>query len=384
MLNIYRLSAFGSPVKEEQWLRYFLNPFFYPLHPSHSQLQLQLQQEQDQDQDQDQEMDLDTFTPDALIERVSWRPAYILDSMISIPTTIKLRLLPRTLAASSIGSLDTLPTEVLHIICNSLDFQSLSRCKRVCHRANALVESLASYNLIMKHASTALIALGRTKLITSHTAATLHAAFVSDRCVTCQQYAAFLFLPTCERCCYYCLERERSLRVITIPMARICFGLSQLDLGQIPNMCTLPGRYAVRHILQHRKRVKLISVKQAERLGIAIHGSREAMESAGISRDATKVKYMRNSQLRLYQWLVGSDHAEIQLTNSVAWRRSVFHLSGPKAISKMDYGVSDVESIRRYMTVPQYWMVMHSCVWRWSIGQDRGLNSSSISRIAKG
>lgn len=257
-------------------------------------------------------MALDGFTPDAIIERLSWRPAYILNSMITISKRIRSRALPRTLASSSIGSLDTLPAELLHIILNSLDFQSLLRFARACHQAKTRVESLLSYQHMMKHAPTVLIALSQTKLITFHAAGTIHAAFLSDKCVSCQIYAAFLFLPTCKRCCYECLSSERSLRVITIRMAEVCFGVSRKDLAQIPTMFSIPGRYAVGHVVPHQKRVKLVSLKQAQKLGISVHGSQEAMESVGVSRDAPKIKNVRHRQRRLAQWIAGSNSADRQ------------------------------------------------------------------------
>lgn len=252
-------------------------------------------------------MALNTLTPDALIARLSWRPPYIMNSMISIPEPIKSIALPRTLASSSIGPLDTLPTELLHIIFSSLDFQSLSRFTRVSHQAKITVESLPSYQRMMKHASTALIALSRTKLIKFHTAAAIYAALLADKCVSCQKYAAFLFLPTCERCCYECLHAERSLRVITIRMAGICFGISPKGLGQISIMLNIPVRYLVGHSVTRRKRVRLVSLKQAEELGISVHGSREAMERVGVLKHASNLSLR---QLLLAQWLTGSRSAD--------------------------------------------------------------------------
>ncbi|MCJ1261105.1 hypothetical protein MMC22_000969 [Lobaria immixta] len=155
---------------------------------------------------------------------------------------------------------------------------------------------------MMKHASTTLIALSRTNLIKFHTAAAMYAALLSDKCVSCQKYAAFLFLPTCERCCYECLKSKRSLRVITIRMARICFGLSPKDLGQVPIMLSIPGRYSVGYTVTRRRRVRLVSLKQAEKLGISVHGSREAMETAGVLKHASKLSAR---QLLLAQWLAG-------------------------------------------------------------------------------
>lgn len=231
-------------------------------------------------------MAADALTSDALVARFSCRSSDMVRWIIHIeetnqPTETTATL--RTHVSSSIGSLDTLPVELLHIICNSLDFRSLSRFARVCHRAKSIVESLSSYQRITKHASAALIALKRTDIIKFHTGATIHAALLSDECVSCQQFGPFLFLPTCERCCYWCLKRERSLRVITPRTAGICFGVSRADLKEhIPLMINIPGSYRWGHVVRPHRRARLVSVKQAEEVGISVHRSREAMARVSV------------------------------------------------------------------------------------------------------
>lgn len=125
------------------------------------------------------------------------RPDLILDYhmisdtyLISIPESAesdKPTILSRTLLSSSTGLLDALPIGLPHIILNSLVFQSLSRFAQVCHQAKTTAESLLSYQSMIEHASTALIALSRTNMITFHTASTLHTALLSDKCVSCQR-----------------------------------------------------------------------------------------------------------------------------------------------------------------------------------------------------
>lgn len=100
-------------------------------------------------------MALETLARNALIDRLSWYPPY---SMIYIPDEpIEPAFLSRNLT-SSMGLLDTLPTELLHIILNLSDFQSLSRFAQVCHQAKTSVELLLPYQQTMKHAFKALVA----------------------------------------------------------------------------------------------------------------------------------------------------------------------------------------------------------------------------------
>lgn len=124
------------------------------------------------EQEQQFVLEMSTSTPDTLIAGLSWRPGFILRSGIFIyEGLVKPTILPRTPPSSSLGLLDVLPIELLRLVLNSSDFQSLSRFARVCHQAKTLVESLLSYQDIMKHAFTALFALSLSKLIKFHTAA---------------------------------------------------------------------------------------------------------------------------------------------------------------------------------------------------------------------
>lgn len=253
-------------------------------------------------------------TPSVLFARLSWRPALITDSMISLPDEpIRPTILPRTLT-SPLGLLDALPTELQRLILNSADFQTLVRFARVCHQAKTMVDSLLSYQDMMKHAPTTLMALSQSKLITVHAAGTIHAALHSDKCVFCQKFGPFLFLPTCQRCCYECLRRERFLRVVPARMAGDCFGVSRKDLRQIPMMLGIPGQYAWCRTITSQTKCGYFSVKQAEELGISIHGSREAMESF-----VSKSRKVRNHERLLVRWLSGTTpDSEPQLSSTFA------------------------------------------------------------------
>jgi len=127
-------------------------------------------------------MELDNFTSDILIDRLGWRPRYILNSTITIRDAIQPALNQTIPGSSTIGLLDTLPIEIIHIVLELLDFRSLSLFARVCHQGKATVESLPAYRNLTKHAITALVAFGRTELITFHSAASIYAALLSEKC----------------------------------------------------------------------------------------------------------------------------------------------------------------------------------------------------------
>ena len=99
------------------------------------------------------------------------------------------------------------------------------------------------------------------EIITLHSPASIHTALLSDKCVSCKEYASFQFLPICEWCCCECLRRDPSLQVLIIRMTGICFGVSPKDLTRIPTMFNIPGTYSVGYTNTCRKRVKLVSLK---------------------------------------------------------------------------------------------------------------------------
>ncbi|KAF5020328.1 hypothetical protein F66182_7634 [Fusarium sp. NRRL 66182] len=100
---------------------------------------------------------------------------------------------------SSLGMLDTMPAELLLLTLNLLDFQSLSRLARACFRGKIIVESLSAYRQVMRHAPKVLPALAKTGLIGHHPALLVLSTLQTSRCVSCFEFGAFLYLPTCER-----------------------------------------------------------------------------------------------------------------------------------------------------------------------------------------
>lgn len=218
-------------------------------------------------------MSLEQWSPEELVTRLSYQSRDILKGMISISDPAKLSAVQHHDSLSSAGFLDNLPLELLHLICDLLDFRSLSRISRTSFLGKMIIESLPAYRDLMEFAPHTLSALGKTGLISVHSSAILHAELLSMHCVSCRKYGAFLFLPTCERCCYECLRRNQSLRVIPQALAKKCFNLTQTQLKTIPIMYSIPGRYFVGHTISRQRRQRLVSVKSAKRLAIMVHGS---------------------------------------------------------------------------------------------------------------
>ncbi|KAI9788579.1 MAG: hypothetical protein M1816_006828 [Peltula sp. TS41687] len=252
-------------------------------------------------QQQQRAMSREPWSPENYISHLSHQPREIYNGMISISKPAKPSTIQRDSASSTIGLLERLPLELVHATLNLLDFQSLSRLSRVSLRGEAVVSSLPAYRDLMEHAPHALTALGQTRLINVHSSAALRAALKSDQCVSCREYGAFLFLPTCERCCFVCLQRNQSLWVIPTALAGKCFRLTPKQLKSIPILYSIPGVYWIgRRISQRRK---LLSVKMAKELGIVVHGSIEKMVSLPLAIRRSASAEIRLREFHTFKWL---------------------------------------------------------------------------------
>ncbi|KAI3391335.1 hypothetical protein diail_7507 [Diaporthe ilicicola] len=212
---------------------------------------------------------------ETLLRRLSHRPRGLLDSMITISDPPKPSAPLQTGdRLSSLGVLDGLPTELLLEVLNMLDVRSLTRFLRVSHRANLILRSLPSYRQLLNHAPDALAALSRTNLIRLFSMSELHAVLQTQHCATCSNYGAFLFLPTCERCCWQCLQSRRERLVVPPAVAAKALALTQEEINRLPLISSIPGRYGVRRLLLDTPH-KLVSVKAAMELAISTYGSAE-------------------------------------------------------------------------------------------------------------
>lgn len=188
-------------------------------------------------------------------------------SKLAVAISIK-----RNVAAdASFGTLDVLPLELLHWIVSMLDLQTLSRLTRTCSRGVAVVASLPEYRDLLRHAPLALAALGSTKLLCDFAAHTIHTTLRSVACSSCGDFGPFLFLPTCQRCCYECLPRNQSLWVVSRSEAQKAFGLPAADIKRLPTLHSVPGKYYVKYTISSKRRHRLVSVRAAKELAIA-HG----------------------------------------------------------------------------------------------------------------
>ncbi|KAK2748745.1 hypothetical protein FQN57_000326 [Myotisia sp. PD_48] len=212
-------------------------------------------------------------TPEDLVKLLSHRPRDFLEGMIPVDDCPITPVVIQRPSMRSSGKLNVLPLELLHYTFNNLDFQSLSRLSRVSLQNKDAVESLPAFQDLIQYAPHALRALSKINLLSLHSAVLLRSTLKSQSCISCREFGPYLFLPTCERCCFQCLCFNQSLWVVPVKFAQECFNIPPRELKKIPIMRGIPGRYKVGLQIERRRYEKLVSVRTAKEFGLQINGS---------------------------------------------------------------------------------------------------------------
>ncbi|CAK7222609.1 hypothetical protein SEUCBS140593_004957 [Sporothrix eucalyptigena] len=222
----------------------------------------------------------DRIFTDELIERPIHKDEYLLEDMIKYqpPPPTKPPSNASLSSPSSLGCLDCLPLEDFHMVMNQMDGQSLVRLSRTSRRAKVVVDNLPAYRELREYCPTALVALGKTRILLYHTVAHLQEALRSRLCTSCSlSFGGFLFLPTADRVCFDCLALNRGLWMTTIHHACVCFRVPRRALEKHLPVLRTVGPYGGRWWLYPTSTVDyLVPVGAAKALAVDIHGSEEA------------------------------------------------------------------------------------------------------------
>ncbi|KAK0270137.1 hypothetical protein LTR35_014385 [Friedmanniomyces endolithicus] len=156
----------------------------------------------------------------ALIQRLVLRLPKInpADDHLNVdgPATTSSSVIRSPDASASLGTLETLPLELLQHISEFLDFRAISLLRRTCLKSRDTVDTVLAYSSTGTHAFTALAALGKIGMMRCHSVGALYATLGSKECVSCEASGVYLSLPTCERLCYDCVCKSHAIRVAAL------------------------------------------------------------------------------------------------------------------------------------------------------------------------
>jgi len=143
----------------------------------------------------------------------------------------------------SVGQLDRLPVELIDHVLRMLDIPTLSTFRRVNQRAMHLVDSLPPYRRVWTSCPTIL------RVVVSINAAsfsceTLFRELTREKCRSCSCFGGYLYLITCKRVCYQCFTTKKEYFPISLTLATRQSKLQKKSLSHLPQVQSLPGRYA--------------------------------------------------------------------------------------------------------------------------------------------
>lgn len=166
-------------------------------------------------------------------------------------------------AVAELGSLDRLPTELLHDVLLRLDMQTIFKLRQTSLRAREVVDSLTQYQMVALHGLRLFCALLRTRFAVHITLDDFYDALSTKTCAICGQFGGFIFLLTWTRCCFQCLLRAEETRAQTLASAQKELHLNKAELGHLRTFRTLPGTYSMEENIR-RSRIKLVSTHQVK------------------------------------------------------------------------------------------------------------------------
>ena len=145
---------------------------------------------------------------------------------------------------ADLGALDRLPLELVTQIFYPLDIRSLFKFRQVSLRANQVVASFHEYQILISYGLNVLCALLRTRLGIYVTLFDFYRAIRTKACALCDQFGAFIFLPTWSRCCFECLKHAPETQMEMRDTVQKRFRLTPQESSEIRTFKPLPGVYS--------------------------------------------------------------------------------------------------------------------------------------------
>lgn len=117
-----------------------------------------------------------------------------------------------------------------------------------------MISALPAYHAIIKYAPASLRACLSLQSAPWTTCFDLFRALCSSECAGgCGAFGAFLYVPRCERVCYYCFTMNTKWQLMPVPFVKAHFGVKSEQIQNLPIFRTVPGFYRnrrARHISQ--------------------------------------------------------------------------------------------------------------------------------------
>ncbi|KAJ3475467.1 hypothetical protein NLG97_g9451 [Lecanicillium saksenae] len=136
---------------------------------------------------------------------------------------------------SSLGALRKLPRDIFLTIFDNLDMKSLLHLSMACGATGNMVHGYPPYRHLLLSAQYLLSQLRAARLHRFYNANYIYQRIIrSDRCVACEQFGVYAYLPTYERVCLRCLTEESLLKMVDAVDAMTKFDIDFERLLELP------------------------------------------------------------------------------------------------------------------------------------------------------
>lgn len=218
-------------------------------------------------------MDFLTATDRALVEEFTWIPREVDLGMVQPYREDDIDI-PFENVYATMGNLNGVPTEVMHMIFDDLTMADLVALRRTCRLTRSMVPGSLAYKDLTWYIPNVLRAMADMELLGAFTVKHIMDAVTSHTCVGCGNFGVCIFLPEFSRVCYTCLQYNEAFWVMPLAEARLCFDLPADAEDLIPWYWSIPGRYEMANeppVYTHGRQ-KMVSVRAAKAFGLHLWG----------------------------------------------------------------------------------------------------------------
>lgn len=178
---------------------------------------------------------------------------------------------------SSLGRLNHLPTEVLHMIFVEVDLESLTTLRRVSRGVRNTIDAIWQYKDIIHHAPNSIRAALSINVGSLASCRRLYEQLCSYECAACGRFGPYLHLLNFTRACYICLLTNPRFLPMTLYHARKSSGISTEGRRCLWTALSIPSDFS-NHPATRRGQVYLIDPEHSKEVGTRLGQSWLVME----------------------------------------------------------------------------------------------------------
>lgn len=141
------------------------------------------------------------------------------------------------------------------------------------HGIRVAIDKFSKYATIVKHAPQILRAVISVHAAPYITCRGLFTAFITKECAHCEEFGAFLYLPTCTRVCFWCGMTTEACRSLSLENVRKFYSITMYELAKhgVAVLSPLPGHY--RNSVPDRMNTNpLVDITAASRVASKVYG----------------------------------------------------------------------------------------------------------------